>query len=113
MKIIFRTKLKRCPECNKTLKAHLTETIHIIFIDNDLFTATHQCAVSLVNARNEKFFKIFESEIANGKKKTQAYVVVSRLLSCHVNSILTNKKPYRKENPNYERRREESVSIES
>ena len=64
-----------------------------------LSNAAHQCAVSLVNKKNEEFLKIFDREIAKGKKKTQAYVVVSRRLLYHVYSMLKNKKPYRKRSP--------------
>ena len=42
---------------------------------------------------------IFNREIANGKKKTQAYVVVSRRLLYHIYSMLKNGKPYRKRSP--------------
>ena len=55
--------------------------------------------MSLVNKKNEEFLKIFDREIAKGKKKTQAYVVVSRRLLYHVYSMLKNKKPYRKRSP--------------
>jgi hypothetical protein len=56
MKIVFRTILRRCPDCNKTLKAHITETRHIISIDNGIFTAMHRIR------RCRKCNKIFRSE---------------------------------------------------
>ena len=64
-----------------------------------LSSTVHQCAVSLVNHKNEEFLMIFEREIAKGKKKTQAYVVVSRRLLYHIYSMLKNGKPYRKRSP--------------
>jgi len=64
-----------------------------------LSSAVHQCAVSLVNHKNEEFLMIFNREIAKGKKKTQAYVVVSRRLLYHIYSMLKNGKPYRKRSP--------------
>ena len=42
---------------------------------------------------------IFNREIAKGKKKTQAYVVVSRRLLYHIYSMLKNGKPHRKRSP--------------
>ncbi len=56
-------------------------------------------AVSLVNHKNGKFLMIFNREIAKRKKKTRAYVVVSRRLPYHIYSMLKNGKPYRKRSP--------------
>lgn len=64
-----------------------------------LSNAAYETAVSLVANRNEEFFKIFEMEMAKGKERTQAYMVVSRRLLYHVYSILKNKKPYRQRIP--------------
>ena len=56
MRIVFQTKLWRCPDCNKTLKAHITEIRQIISIDNGIFTAVHRIR------RCRKCMKIFRSE---------------------------------------------------
>ena len=56
MRITFRTVLKRCPDCNKTLKAHRTETRHIISLDSGIFTAVHHIR------RCRKCNKLFRSE---------------------------------------------------
>ena len=56
MRIVFRTDKKRCPDCNKTLKSHRTETRHIISIDNGIFTAVHRIR------KCSKCGKLFRSE---------------------------------------------------
>ena len=56
MRIVFRTENNRCPDCNKTLKAHRTETRHIISIDNGIFTAVHRIR------KCRKCGKLFRSE---------------------------------------------------
>ena len=56
MRIVFRTEKKRCPDCNKTLKSHRTETRHIISIDNGIFTAVHRIR------KCSKCGKLFRSE---------------------------------------------------
>ena len=38
---------------------------------------------------------IYEREMKKGKKRKQAYIVVSRRLLYHIYSIMKNKKPYR------------------
>ena len=42
MRIVYGTILKRCPDCNKILKAYRTEIRHIVSIDNGIFTAVHR-----------------------------------------------------------------------
>ena len=41
MRISFRTAMKRCPDCNKTLKTYRTEIRHIISLEHGIFTAAH------------------------------------------------------------------------
>ncbi len=60
-----------------------------------LSNSIYESARSLVHHKNEEFLKIYEREIGKGKKKKQAYIVVSRRLLYHVYSIMKNKKPYR------------------
>ena len=64
-----------------------------------LSNAAYEAAVSLVANRNEEFLKIFETETAKGKERTQAYIVVARRFLYHVYTILKNKKPYRQRIP--------------
>ena len=56
MRIAFRTVMKRCPDCNKTLKTYRTEIRHIISIEHGIFTAVH-CI-----RRCRKCMKLFRSE---------------------------------------------------
>ena len=56
MRIVFRTILKRCPDCNKALKAHITEIRHIISLEHGIFTAVHRIR------RCRKCMKLFRSE---------------------------------------------------
>ena len=56
MRIVFRTEKKECPDCNKILKSHRTETRHIISIDNGIFTAVHRIR------KCRKCGKLFRSE---------------------------------------------------
>ena len=55
MRIIFKTVLKECPDCNKTLKAYRTEIRHVISADN-IFTAVHRIE------KCRKCTKLFRSE---------------------------------------------------
>ncbi|MCL6089928.1 MAG: IS110 family transposase [Candidatus Thermoplasmatota archaeon] len=65
-----------------------------------LANSVYESARSLVHHKNEEFLKIFEREIGKGKKKKQAYIVVSRRLLYHVYSMMKNEKPYRVRLPN-------------
>ena len=60
-----------------------------------LSNSIYESARSLVHHKNEEFLKIYEREIGKGKKKKQAYIVVSRRMLYHIYSMMKNKKPYR------------------
>jgi transposase len=71
-----------------------------------LTNSVYESVKSLVNHRNEEFLMIYEREIKKGKKRKQAYIVVSRRLLYHTYSIMKNKKPSRVWLPNTKGRRE-------
>lgn len=56
MRIAFRTVMKRCPDCNKTLKTYRTEIRHLISLVHGIFSAVH-CI-----GRCRKCMKLFKSE---------------------------------------------------
>lgn len=78
-----------------------------------LSNAIHECAVSMVNHKNEEFLAIFNREIGKGKKPTQAYTVVGRRLLFHIYTILKNRKPYRQRLPETGKEGEGSSSAAS
>ncbi len=60
-----------------------------------LANSVYESARSLVFHKNDEFLMIYEREMKKGKKRKQAYIVVSRRLLYHIYSIMKNKKPYR------------------
>ncbi|EQD67074.1 transposase [mine drainage metagenome] len=79
-------------------KAHATGVSRIR--NSYLANSVYESAKFLVHHKNEEFLKIYEREIGKGKKRKQAYIVVSRRLLYHVHSIMKNHKPYRVRLPN-------------
>ncbi len=71
--------------------------------NSHLSNTVYESARSLVNHKNEEFLRIYEREIAKGKNRKQAYIVVSKRLLYHVYSMMKNKKPYRQRLPNIEK----------
>ena len=63
--------------------------------NSHLANSVYESAKSLVQHKNEEFLLIYKREIDKGKKKKQAYIIVSRRLLYHVYSMMKNKKPYR------------------
>ena len=60
-----------------------------------LSNAILESSIKLVGVSGREFLNLYLSEIKNGKKATQVYVVVGRRLLFHVFSNMKNRKPYR------------------